>query len=198
MRSKPTIPQLIMWKIDVAHGHEHGYHDSLNSMEVAQLYPQVGDSITHRWLRVSILPNIHFIRCTARRSPQSLSQCFPASKIFILKFHCCRSHILQWSLLVIGLGDKLTPSPKSRMSHPVLMPRITTKLGKQHVTQISLLISALWLHCSHGYTFHEPVLRIPSRHYHNQMIHNKYLCIPTPSSTSSYLDPVGSQVQQKC
>jgi hypothetical protein len=27
---------------------EQGYHDSLHSAEVAQLYPQVGDSITRR------------------------------------------------------------------------------------------------------------------------------------------------------
>jgi hypothetical protein len=31
------------------------------------------------------------------------------------------------------LGDKLTPSPKSRKSHPVHLPRIFAKLEKQHV-----------------------------------------------------------------
>jgi hypothetical protein len=36
---------LIMWKVHVAHDREHGYHDSLHSAEVAQLYPQVGDFI---------------------------------------------------------------------------------------------------------------------------------------------------------
>jgi hypothetical protein len=83
---------LIMWKVHVAHDREHGYHDSLHSAEVAQLYPQVGDSITHRWLRVSLLPNVHFLRCTARRSPHSLSQCFPARKTSTLRFHRCRLH----------------------------------------------------------------------------------------------------------
>jgi hypothetical protein len=34
-----------VWKVHVAHDHEHGYHDSLHSVEVAQLYPQVGDFI---------------------------------------------------------------------------------------------------------------------------------------------------------
>jgi hypothetical protein len=36
---------LILWKVHVAHDCEHGYHDSLHSAEVAQLYPQVGDFI---------------------------------------------------------------------------------------------------------------------------------------------------------
>jgi hypothetical protein len=40
-------------------------------------------------------------------------------------------------------------------------------------------------------------LWIPSRHYHQQMVHNKYPCISTPSSTSSYLDPLESQVATK-
>jgi hypothetical protein len=31
-----------------SHDREHGYHDSLHSAEVAQLYPQVGNSITRR------------------------------------------------------------------------------------------------------------------------------------------------------
>jgi hypothetical protein len=100
----------------------------------AQLYPQVGDSITHRWLRVSILPNVHFLRCTTRRSPHSLSQYFPACKIFTLRFHHCGSRILQRPPLVPRLGDKPTPSPKSRKSHPVLLPWISVKLEKQHVT----------------------------------------------------------------
>jgi hypothetical protein len=30
---------LIMWKVHVAHDREHGYHDSLHSVEVAQLNP---------------------------------------------------------------------------------------------------------------------------------------------------------------
>jgi hypothetical protein len=130
----PNHTQLIMWKVHAAHDHEHVYHDSWHSAEVAQLYPQVGDSITHRWLRVSILPNIYFLRCTAKRSPQSLSQHFPARKIFTLRFHCCGRFILHSPPLVPRLGDKPTPSPKSRKSHTALLPRISTKLGKQHVT----------------------------------------------------------------
>jgi hypothetical protein len=36
---------------------------------------------------------------------------------------------------------------------------------------------------SHGYTFHEQVLRITSRHYHNpETVLHKYSCIPAPSS----------------
>jgi hypothetical protein len=44
-RPKPTISQLIMWKVHAAHDRKHGYHDSLHSAEIAQLYPQVGDFI---------------------------------------------------------------------------------------------------------------------------------------------------------
>ncbi len=79
--------------------------------EVAQLYPQVGDSITRRWLRVSILPIIHLLRCTARRSPHSFSQLFPARKTSTLRFHRCESHILQKPPLVPSLGLH-HPSPK--------------------------------------------------------------------------------------
>jgi hypothetical protein len=103
--------QLIMWKVHVAHDHEHGYHDSLHSAEVAQLYPQVGDSITHQWLRVSILPIIHFLRCMARRSPHSFSQIFLAHKISTLRFHRFGSHILQKPPLVPRLGLH-HPAPK--------------------------------------------------------------------------------------
>jgi hypothetical protein len=130
----PTKPKLIVWKVHAAHDHEHGYHDSWHSIEVAQLYPQDGDSITRRWLRVSILPNIHFLGSMARRSPHSPSQHFPARKIFTLRFLCCGSRILQRPPLVPRLGDKPTPSPKSRKSHPIFLPRISAKLGKQHVT----------------------------------------------------------------
>jgi hypothetical protein len=141
-----------MWKVHLTHDCEHDYHDSLHSVEVAQHYPQVGDSITRRWLRVSILPNIHFLRCMTRRSPQSLSQCFPAHQIFTPRFHRCGSCILHRPPLVPRLGDKSTTSPKSRKSHPIFLPRISTKLGKQHVTYLSLPISTLcfamftWLH----------------------------------------------------
>jgi hypothetical protein len=93
-----------MWKVHVAHDREHDYHDSIHSTEVAQLYPQIGDSITHRWLRVSILPIIHFLRCMARRSPHSFSQIFPARKISTPRFHRCGSHILQKPPLVPRLG----------------------------------------------------------------------------------------------
>jgi hypothetical protein len=104
-----------VWKVHVAHDREHGYHDSLHSAEVAQLYPQVGDSITHRWLRVSILSIIHFLRCTARRSPHSFSQLFPARKTSTLRFHHCGSHILQKPPLVPRLGLH-HPSPKVRIT----------------------------------------------------------------------------------
>jgi hypothetical protein len=32
-----------MCKVHTARDREHGYHDSLHSVDVAQLYPQVGD-----------------------------------------------------------------------------------------------------------------------------------------------------------
>jgi hypothetical protein len=73
-------------------------------------------------LKVSILPNIHFLWCTDRRSPHSFSQRFPACKIFILRFHRCGGHILQSPPLGPRLGDKPTPSPKFRKSHPVHLP----------------------------------------------------------------------------
>jgi hypothetical protein len=98
-------------------------------------------------LEVSILPNVHFLWCTARRSPHSFSNRFPAHKIFTLRFHRYRSHILQRPPLVSKLGDKPTPSPKSRKSHPVILPQISTKLEKQHATQLSLHISAMCFAC---------------------------------------------------
>jgi hypothetical protein len=36
---------LIVWKVHVANDREHDCHDSLHSVEVAQLYPHVGDFI---------------------------------------------------------------------------------------------------------------------------------------------------------
>jgi hypothetical protein len=36
-----------MSKVHVARDHEHGYHDSFYSTEVAQLYLQVGDFIAN-------------------------------------------------------------------------------------------------------------------------------------------------------
>jgi hypothetical protein len=71
------------------------------------------------------------------------SQRFPARKKFTLRFHRCGSYILQRPPLVPRLGDKLTQSPKSRKSHPVLLPRISAKLEKQQATQLSIPISAL-------------------------------------------------------
>jgi hypothetical protein len=104
-----------VWKVHVAHDRQHSYHDSLHSIEVAQLYPRVGDSITRRWLKVSILPIIHFLRCTARRSPHSFSQLFAARKISTPRFHRCGSHILQNPPLVPWLGLH-HPSPKVRIT----------------------------------------------------------------------------------
>jgi hypothetical protein len=120
-----------------------------------------------KWLKVSILPNVHFLWCTARRSPQSFWQRFPAHKIFRLRFHHCGICIQKRPPLVPRLGDKPTLSPKSRKSHSALLPWISTKLGKQHATPLSLTISALWLHGKHGYMLHEHVLRVTTRHYHN-------------------------------
>jgi hypothetical protein len=118
-------------------------------------------------LKVSILPNVHFHWSTIRRSPHSLSRHFPVRKIFTLRFHHYGSHILQRPPLVPRLRGKPTPSPKSGKSHPILLPWISARLEKQHVTQLSLPISAMWLHSKHGYKFHEQVLRITNRHYHN-------------------------------
>jgi hypothetical protein len=100
-------------------------------------------SLLAKRLKVSILSNVHFLWCTTRRSPHSFPQRFPVRKIFTLMFHCCESHILQRSPLVPRLGDKLTPSPKSRKSHTVILPRISAKLEKQYATQLSLPISAM-------------------------------------------------------
>jgi hypothetical protein len=141
-----------MWKVHAAHDPEHGCQHSLHFIEVAQLYPQVGDFITYRWLRVSIFPKVHFLRCTTKSSPQSLSQRLPTHKIFALRFYHYRSHMLHMPPLVPRLRDKLTPLSKSRKSHPVLMLRTFTKLEKQHATQLSLLISTMcfvlftWFH----------------------------------------------------
>jgi hypothetical protein len=155
------------WKVHVAHDCEHGYHDSFHSTEVAEFTHRSVISSLAKRLKVSIFSNVHFLWCTTKRSPHSFSQRFPAHKIFTLRFHCCGSRILWRPPLVPRLGDKPTPSPKSRKSHPVLLPQISTKLGKQHVTPLSLPISVLWLHGKQGYTFNEQVLRITSRHYHN-------------------------------
>jgi hypothetical protein len=149
----PTQPNpLIMWKVHVAHDHEHGCHDSYTLQRLHNFIHRLVISSLAKWLKVSILPNVHILWCMARRSPHSFLQCFPAHKIFTLRFHRCESHILQRHPLVPRLGDKPTPSPKSRKSHHVLLPQIFTKLGKQHVTRLSLPISALcfawytWLH----------------------------------------------------
>jgi hypothetical protein len=45
-------------------------------------------------LKGSILPNVHFLWCTARRSPHSLSQRFPGHKTSTLRFHRCGLHHL--------------------------------------------------------------------------------------------------------
>jgi hypothetical protein len=46
-------------------------------------------------LKVSILVNVHFLWCTARRSPHSFSQYYPARKTSTLRFHRYGSHIQQ-------------------------------------------------------------------------------------------------------
>jgi hypothetical protein len=100
-------------------------------------------SLLAKRLKISILPNVHILWYTAKRLPHSFSQCFPARKTFTLQVHRYGSHILQRLYFVPGLGDKPTPSPRSRKSHPVLLPQISAKLGKQHATQLSLPTSAL-------------------------------------------------------
>jgi hypothetical protein len=100
----PTMSELIVWKIHTTHDCEHDCQDSFTLCRGCTSLPQVGDSITRRWLRISLLPNIHFLRCTARRSPQSLSQLFSARKTTTLRFHYCGSHILQRPTLVSWLG----------------------------------------------------------------------------------------------
>jgi hypothetical protein len=99
-------------------------------------------SLTKR-LKVFILLDVHFLWCTAMRSPHSFSQRFSACKTFPLRFHRRVSRILQRPPRVPRLGDKPTLSPKSRKSHPVLLPRISAKPKKQHANQLSLPISAM-------------------------------------------------------
>jgi hypothetical protein len=77
-------------------------------------------SMLSKKLNVCILPNVHFFWCTVNRSQHSFSQRFAARKIFTLSFHLYENHILQRPPLVPRLGDKPTPSPKSKKSHPVL------------------------------------------------------------------------------
>jgi hypothetical protein len=130
----PTKPQLIVWKV-------HALKTVSTAILIVYTLKRL-HNFTHRLvtsslakrLKVSILPNVHFLWCMARRSPHSLSQRFLARKIFTLRFHHYGSHILQRPPLVPRLGDKPTPSPQSTKSHPVLLPRISAKLGKQHVT----------------------------------------------------------------
>jgi hypothetical protein len=102
------------------------YHSAITTIYTLQRL----HNITHRLvisslakrLKDSILPNVHFLSCTARRSPHSLLQHFLAHKIFTLRFHHCGSRIVQRPPLVLKLGDKLTPLPKSKKSHLVLLP----------------------------------------------------------------------------
>jgi hypothetical protein len=82
-------------------------------------------------LKISILPNVHFLWCTARRSPHNFSQRFPAHKIFTLRFHHYgKSHPTEPPPPVPRLGDKPTLSLKSRKSHHILLPRISTNTKK--------------------------------------------------------------------
>jgi hypothetical protein len=56
---QPKQTQLIVWMDHVIHDRDHGYHDSLHSIEVAQLYPQVGDFITSK-----VTKSLHFTQRT--------------------------------------------------------------------------------------------------------------------------------------
>jgi predicted Zn-ribbon and HTH transcriptional regulator len=49
-------------------------------------------SLLAKRLEVSILPNVHFLWCTTKRSPHSLSQRFPVCKTSTLRFHRCGLH----------------------------------------------------------------------------------------------------------
>jgi hypothetical protein len=118
------------------------------------------------------LPNVHFLWCTARKSPQSLSQRFPTHKTFTPRFHHCGSHILRRPPFVPRLGDKYTPSPKSKKAHLVLLPQTSMKLRKitcysTNPTHISHVLGTVNIHSFH---------RFPCRHYHQQTVHNKYSC----------------------
>jgi hypothetical protein len=134
-RSNPSITQLIMWKVHVAHDCEHNYHVSLHSTKVAQLYPQVGDFIASQVTKKSPFCQM-YISFGTRPGDHHIvfSPCFSARKIFTLRFHHYGSRILQRPPLMPRLGDKHTPSPKSRKSHHFFLPQIFAKLGKQHVT----------------------------------------------------------------
>jgi hypothetical protein len=81
----------------------------------------------------SVTKSLHFAQSTLLYvyDQQITTKSFtalPARKIFTLRFHRWGSHILHRPPLVPRLGDKITTSPKSSKSHPVLLPRIFTKL----------------------------------------------------------------------
>jgi hypothetical protein len=137
--------QLIMWEVHVAHDREHNYHDSLHSTEVAQLYPQVSDSITRHWQRVSILPIIHLLGCMASRSPYSFSQLFPAHRTYTLRFHRCGSHILQKPPFVPRLGLHHLP-PKVRITPSFPSAPNICKTGKItcYLTKPTHISPVLW------------------------------------------------------
>jgi hypothetical protein len=66
-------------------------------------------------LKVSILPNVHFLWCTPRRSPQSPSQCFLARKTSTLRFYHCGLHHPTKAPSCVRLGLH-HPSPKVRIT----------------------------------------------------------------------------------
>jgi hypothetical protein len=82
------------------------------------------------------------LRCTTRRSPQSLSQYFPARKTSILKFHRGGSHILQKPPLMLWLGNTTCYSTKPTHINHVLhvvnmvMHSMNRSLGSQVDTTI--------------------------------------------------------------
>jgi hypothetical protein len=138
-------PQLTVWKVNVALTVSTAIMIVYTLQRLHNFTHRLVISSLAKWLKVSILPNVHFHWSTPRRSPQSFSERFPARKIFTLRLHRCGRCILQRPPLVLRLGDIPTPSPKSRKSHSVLLPRISTKLGKQQSystkpTHISLVI----------------------------------------------------------
>jgi hypothetical protein len=146
-------------------------------------------NITHRLvisslakrLEVSILPNVHFLWCTARRSPQSFTQRFPTRKTSTLKFHRCRLHHPTEDPSCAKA--RITPSITEGRDYTILSfylehPRnweTTCYLTKP--THISLVLYAVHM-----------VTRSTNRSLGSQAdtttitVHNKYSSIPAPSS----------------
>jgi hypothetical protein len=114
------------------------------------------------------LPNIHFLWCRGRRSPHSLSQCFPTCKTCTLMFHHyglhhpteAPSYAMVRSTPFITLGPDYTILPLCH-EHP-------SNWENNMLFNKAYQYQPWALHGKHGCTFHEQVLRITSKHYHNR------------------------------